>query len=60
MPVEAEVDSVETLVLVVSKPVDSELTPLCAVLMPVEAEVDSVVTLVLVVFKPVDSELTPL
>ncbi|KWB18772.1 hypothetical protein WL33_06520 [Burkholderia ubonensis] len=48
------------MLLVVLSPVDSELTPLCAVLIPVEADVDSDDTLLLVVLSPVDSELTPL
>ncbi|WP_415876713.1 hypothetical protein, partial [Burkholderia ubonensis] len=39
---------------------DSELTPLCAVLMPVDVEVDNEATELLVELKPVDSELTPL
>ncbi|KVD63985.1 hypothetical protein WI88_08855 [Burkholderia ubonensis] len=41
MPVEVDVDSEPTVLLVELRPVDSELTPLCAVLMPVEVEVDS-------------------
>jgi hypothetical protein len=45
MPVDVEADSVATLVLVVPRPVDSEFTPLCAVLMPVDVEADSVATL---------------
>jgi len=48
--------------LVVERPVESELTPLCAVLMPLEAEVESDEMLLLVVERPedadVDSELT--
>jgi hypothetical protein len=61
MPVEAEVDSAMTLLLVdraarlllvVLRPVDSEETP-------VEADVDSTVTLLLVVLAPVESETTP-
>jgi hypothetical protein len=62
-PVDSEVASVDScvdseprLLLVVLRPVLSELTPLIAVLIPVEAEVDNDVTLVLVVLKPVDSE----
>nr|WP_318654725.1 hypothetical protein [Burkholderia sp. S-53] len=42
------------------RPVDNELTPLCAVLIPVEVEVDRLVTLLFVVLRPVDNELTPL
>ncbi|WP_322084899.1 hypothetical protein, partial [Burkholderia sp. BCC1972] len=38
--------------------VDSEVTPLCAVLMPAAAEADRLVTLLFVVFRPVDNELT--
>ncbi|KVZ48075.1 hypothetical protein WL16_04450 [Burkholderia ubonensis] len=60
MPVDAEVDSEPTALLVELRPVDSELTPLCAVLMPVDAEVDSEPTALLVELRPVDSELTPL
>jgi hypothetical protein len=60
MPVEVEVDSEATLLFVVLKPVDREVTPLCAVLMPVEVEVDSEATLLFVVLKPVDNELTVL
>jgi hypothetical protein len=60
MPVDVEVESEATLLLVVLSPVDSEFTPLCAVLMPVEVEVDSDATLLFVVLKPVDSEFTPL
>ena len=60
IPVEAEVDSAVTLLLVVDRPVESEVTPLCAVLIPVDAEVDNAVTLLFVVDRPVDSEATPL
>ncbi|KVQ15058.1 hypothetical protein WJ98_24465 [Burkholderia ubonensis] len=56
MPVDVEVDNDATLLLVVLRPVDSELTPLCAVLMPVDVDVDSDTTLLLVVLKPVDSD----
>jgi hypothetical protein len=56
MPVEADVLRLVTLLLVVERPVDSEVTPLCAVLMPLEADVLRLVTLLLVVDKPVDSE----
>ncbi len=40
MPLEAEVESEETELLVVESPVESELTPLCAVLMPLDADVE--------------------
>jgi len=40
--------------------VDSEVTPLCAVLIPLEADVDSETTLLLVVDRPLESEVTPL
>nr|WP_318654724.1 hypothetical protein [Burkholderia sp. S-53] len=60
IPVEVEVDRLVTLLFVVFRPVDNELTPLCAVLIPVEVEVDRLVTLLFVVLRPVDSELTPL
>jgi len=56
MPVEADVLRLVTLLLVVDKPVDSEVTPLCAVLIPVEADVLRLVTLLLVVLRPVDNE----
>ncbi len=73
-PVESAVDSEVTLLFVVLKPVESEVTPLSAVLIPVEAEVDSEdtalfvalspvlsdATLLFVVLNPVDSEITPL
>ncbi|KVT10291.1 hypothetical protein WK47_06880 [Burkholderia ubonensis] len=59
MPVDADVDSDDTLLLVVLSPVESEFTPLCAVLMPVDADVDSDDTLLLVVLSPVESELIP-
>jgi hypothetical protein len=52
MPVEVEVDSDETLLLVVDRPVDNELTPDWAVLIPVDVEVDSELRLV-------DTEATP-
>jgi hypothetical protein len=60
IPLEADVESEETLLLVVDRPVDSEPTLLWAVLMPVEADVESDETLLLVVDRPVDSEPTPL
>ena len=59
MPVEVEVESEVTLLLVVDRPVDNELTPDWAVLIPVEAEADSDETLLFVVESPVESELTP-
>ena len=46
--------------MVVERPVESELTPLCAVLIPEDAEVESEETLLLVVDSPVESELIPL
>jgi hypothetical protein len=60
MPLEADVESEMTLLFVVDRPVDSELTPLSAVLIPLEAEVESEVTLLFVVDRPVESEPTPL
>jgi len=45
---------------VVERPVESELTPLCAVLIPDDAEVESDTTALLVVDSPVESELIPL
>jgi hypothetical protein len=60
IPVDVDVDSTAALLLVVLRPVDSEATPLCAVLMPVDVDVDSTAALLLVVLRPVDSEATPL
>ena len=54
IPVEVEVDNEATPLLVVDRPVDSELTPDCAVLIPVEVDVDSDATALLVVDKPVE------
>ncbi|KVT24374.1 hypothetical protein WK50_00645 [Burkholderia ubonensis] len=48
------------MLLVVFTLVDSEFTPLCAVLIPTAAEVDRLVTLLFVAFTLVDSEFTPL
>jgi hypothetical protein len=73
MPVELEVDSELTLLLVELRPVDSELTfevlldkPVDSELMllvlvdkPVEVEVDSELTLLLVELRPVDSDPRP-
>jgi hypothetical protein len=59
-PDDAEVESDPTELFVVDRPVDSELTPLCALLMPLEAEVESDPTLLFVVESPVDTEATPL
>ncbi|WP_348522278.1 hypothetical protein [Burkholderia sp. CpTa8-5] len=56
IPVEVEVDRLVTFPFVVLRPVDSEFTPLCAVLIPVEVEVDRLVTLLFVVLKLVESE----
>ncbi|WP_420814758.1 hypothetical protein, partial [Paraburkholderia susongensis] len=50
MPVDAEVDSEATLLLVVLRPDDSELAV-------VDADVDSEATLLLVVLRPDDNEL---
>ena len=60
MPVDVEVDNEARPLLVVLKPVESEPTPLCAVLIPVDVEVDNEATLLFVVLKPVDNEATPL
>ena len=73
IPLEVEVDSELTLLLVVDKPVDSEprfevvlerpvdseLMLLVLVDRPLEVEVDSELTLLLVVLRPVDSEPRP-
>ncbi len=56
MPLEAEVEREETLLLVVERPEDSELTPLCAVLIPLEADVESDETLLFVVERPDDAD----
>lgn len=45
--------------MVVDRPVDSEVTPPCAVLMPVDVELDSARTLLLVVDRPVDRDTIP-
>ncbi|WP_322084897.1 hypothetical protein, partial [Burkholderia sp. BCC1972] len=58
MPAAAEVDRLVTLLFVVFRPVDSEVTPLCAVLMPAEVEVDRLATLLFVAFMLVDSDPT--
>ena len=50
--VETTVDRLETLLLVVLKPVDNDV-------MPVEVEVDNEVTLLFVVLKPVDNDVIP-
>jgi hypothetical protein len=54
------VDSDATLLLVVSRPVDSELTPVDNELRPLAVEVDRLVTLLFVASRPVDSEPKPL
>jgi hypothetical protein len=51
------VDSEATLLFVVLKPVESELTPVDSELAVVEVDVDRLVTVLLLVLKPVDSEL---
>ncbi len=56
IPLEAEVESNETLLLVVDRPVDKEPTPLWAVLMPEDAEVESEETLLVVVESPEDAD----
>jgi hypothetical protein len=53
MPEDAEVDSEETLLFVVERPVDEEVE---SELMPDEAEVESDETLLLVVDRPDDAE----
>jgi hypothetical protein len=60
MPLEAEVESDETLLLVVERPVDREVSRLTALLRPDEVDVESDETLLFVVDRPVESELTPL
>ncbi len=55
-PVDAEVESEETLLFVVDRPVDNEPTPLWAVLMPDDAEVESDETLLFVVESPEDAD----
>ncbi|KWH51740.1 MULTISPECIES: hypothetical protein [Burkholderia] len=56
IPVEADVDSEVTVLLVELRLVDNEVTPLCAVLIPVEVDVDSEVTELLVELSPVESD----
>ncbi|WP_275691761.1 hypothetical protein, partial [Burkholderia sp. Ax-1735] len=56
--VDSCVDNAPSVLLVVLRPVDSEPTPLCAVLIPAAVEVDRLVTLLFVVFKLVDNEPT--
>ncbi|MEX3910167.1 hypothetical protein AB4Y33_43515, partial [Paraburkholderia sp. BR14319] len=56
MPVDEEVDSDATLLLVVDRPVESELTPVDSELPVVEADVESEDTELLALDKPVDSE----
>ena len=46
--------------LVVESPVESEVTPLWAVLIPVDAEVERALAALLVVERPVETEVTPL
>jgi hypothetical protein len=60
MPLDVEVESELTLLLVDDSPVDSEVTPLRAVLTPVDADVESDVMLLFVEERPVESEVTPL
>ena len=55
-PDDAEVEREETLLLVLDRPVESEVTPLAFALMPLEAEVESDETLLLVVDRPDDAE----
>jgi hypothetical protein len=58
MPLDAEVESDVTLLLVDDSPVDIEPTPLRAVLMPLDADVESDPKLLLVDERPVDSDPT--
>jgi hypothetical protein len=60
MPEEADVERELTPLFVVDRPVDSEPTPLWAVLTPVEADVESDVTPLFVVDRPLDTDATPL
>lgn len=60
MPVDVDVDREVTLLFAALTPVESDVTPLCAVLIPVDVDVDSEATPLLALLKPVDSELTPL
>jgi hypothetical protein len=59
-PVEAEVDSDVTPLLVEDSPVESDVSRLAAVLRPVEADVESDETPLLVEERPVEREPTPL
>ncbi|UXU90367.1 hypothetical protein [Burkholderia sp. S-53] len=56
--VDSWVDSAPRVLLVVVRLVDSEVTPLCAVLIPTAAEVDRLVTLLFVAFTLVDNDPT--
>jgi hypothetical protein len=60
MPVELEVESEVTALLVEDRPEDSEVTPLCAALIPLEVEVDSEATALPTDDRPEESEVTPL
>ncbi len=60
IPLEAEVESDETLLLVVERPVDREVSRLTALLRPDEVDVESEETLLFVVDRPVEREPTPL
>jgi len=59
-PEDTDVERDVTPLLVVDRPVDSELTLLALALMPLEAEVERDETLLFVVESPVDTEATPL
>ncbi len=60
IPLDADVESDVALLLVDDSPVESEPTPLWAVLIPLDADVDSDVALLLVDDRPVERDPTPL
>ncbi len=60
MPEEADVEREVAPLLAVESPVDSEPTPLWAVLTPVEADVERDATPLLVEDSPLETDTTPL
>ncbi|CAB3809816.1 hypothetical protein LMG28614_07145 [Paraburkholderia ultramafica] len=59
MPVDADTDSCETLLLVVDRPVDSELAPVDSEPTLTSVAVERLAIVLLVDARPVDNELTP-
>jgi len=60
IPLDAEVESAVALLFVDDRPLEIDVTPLCAAPIPLDADVESTPTELFVVDKPVESELTPL